>query len=42
MRTADGHTAVDAAHISPWFVSHNDGLAFMPASTPLRRGTICC
>lgn len=24
MLTADGHTAVDAAHIVPWSVSHND------------------
>jgi len=24
MRTVDGHTAVDAAHIIPWSVSHND------------------
>jgi putative restriction endonuclease len=24
MRTADGHTVVDAAHIVPWSVSHND------------------
>ena len=24
MRTIDGHTAVDAAHIIPWSLSHND------------------
>ena len=24
MRTPEGHTAVDAAHIIPWSVSHND------------------
>ena len=24
MRTIDGHTAVDAAHIIPWSISHND------------------
>ena len=24
MRTVDGHTAVDAAHIIPWSISHND------------------
>ena len=24
MRTIDGHTVVDAAHIIPWSVSHND------------------
>ena len=24
MLTVDGHTAVDAAHIVPWSVSHND------------------
>jgi putative restriction endonuclease len=24
MLTADGHSAVDAAHIIPWSVSHND------------------
>lgn len=24
MLTADGHTAVDAAHVKPWSISHND------------------
>lgn len=26
MRTAEGHTAVEAAHIIPWAISHNDDL----------------
>ncbi len=26
IRTADGHTAIEAAHIIPWAISHNDNI----------------
>ncbi len=38
MLTVDGHTAVDAAHIVPWSVSHNDDPRNGMASAALRAG----
>ncbi len=40
MLTVDGHTAVDAAHIVPWSVSHNDDPRNGMASAALRAGCV--